>query len=130
MSDDRIDPMEQAAILKRDKNLQEEERLVDEQSDSANLLGSSAPKVSLTESSGKLVLNWETGSIGKYDWVGLYKGTGGDPDSYLTWQWQWVKKSYKGSYKTGTKGTGYQIRYNVWDYGLGDYKTIAKSKVN
>ena len=85
-------------------------------------------KCSVYESGGKAVLKWDTDQIGKYDWVGLYPGASGGWDSYLTRQWQWVRTAQKGEYKTGTKyAAGQQARYNIWDYGLKGYKTVATS---
>ena len=84
--------------------------------------------ISLSNAGGKIALNWNnTGSIGRWEYVALYKSdtASTDPYGYLRNQWTYVE-SQSGSYKTGTNATGtegpnYWIAYVSYDYAIDEY---------
>jgi len=88
---------------------------------------STSYQVSLTTSSGYLVLNWSATVVGSYDWIGLYVNQDLPDSDYIggdNWQW-----AVRGSpYQTDTPAqTGYQARYLVWDATAGAYVSVARS---
>ena len=81
-------------------------------------------KVCLLLSQGVAAITWSAGTIGDYDWIGLYKMTGSDDKDYVTYQWA----KYGPSYVTGINiQAGFQARYLIWDKDSSQYKVVART---
>jgi hypothetical protein len=81
---------------------------------------------------GKAELHWvNSGSVGKYDYVGLYNADPHmvGPEGYIAGAWQWVSAGV--SYVTSQPADGqhhYWVAYVSWDYANGRYVILATAE--
>lgn len=83
--------------------------------------------VSITNVRGKVQLNgFNTGAVGRYDFVGLYKSNfPSDPNSNLV-TYQYVSNGLP--HETGEAyGPGWVAAYVAWDYRFGRYVYLAQT---
>ena len=81
--------------------------------------------VCLSYSDGVFIMTWSAGTVGDYDWVGLYSSTDDGNDKYVTYQW-----AKNGPfYNTGTYvQSGYQARYLIWSKAAKQYVVVASTQ--
>lgn len=125
MSDDRIEPREQAEAIRAETRARGGTATLQETAGAT----AAAITISLSNSGGYIALNWtNSGAIGRWDYVALYDQVPTDPDGYLRRQWDRVE-SASGKYVTGTSALGvegpqYWIAYCGWDYSQDAYVIV------
>ena len=82
---------------------------------------------------GRAELNWRnTGALGNYDYVALFRQYPDryDAYSYDSGQWDWVNGRPSGKYLTGTRNPSdsWYCGYCAWDYGEKRYVVIARGQ--
>lgn len=89
-------------------------------------VGNFAAHVYLTELRGKCVITGRnTGSVGKYDFVAIYKGeVPSNPNDYLTYFYMDNNYRLETSYDWGS---GYSAAYVSYNYRSGKYIYLAKT---
>jgi hypothetical protein len=87
--------------------------------------------VTLSNSGGHYLLQWQEDVAGSYDWVALYPNSSvpdSEYDNSCNYNWNWAQ--YGNSYLCcATVAGGHQARYLIWDANAGAYVSVARSNI-